>query len=86
MYYCPRLNIALTRPFPLIGFQIITELRSPEDLPCLAIDNYLTDNNRLASHRRDGNKYLSMKNRPKQTVLHTKRNDARHLQTSVHRA
>src|SRR5579862_5205768 len=35
MLYCPRLNFALTRPFPLIGFQIITEPGSLEDLPCL---------------------------------------------------
>jgi hypothetical protein len=34
MFYCPRLNFALTRLFPLIGFQIITELSSPEDSPC----------------------------------------------------
>src|SRR5688572_3972484 len=34
MFYCPRLNFAFARLFPLIGFQIITELGSPEDSPC----------------------------------------------------
>jgi hypothetical protein len=29
------MNLALTRLFPLIGFQIITESSSLEDLPCL---------------------------------------------------
>ncbi|HXR05559.1 MAG TPA: hypothetical protein VN836_12715 [Verrucomicrobiae bacterium] len=38
MFYCPRLNFASTRLFPLIGFQIITEPGSPEDLPCLERD------------------------------------------------
>ncbi|HYT60629.1 MAG TPA: hypothetical protein VEL06_10680, partial [Haliangiales bacterium] len=31
-------NAALTRLFPTIGFQIITELCSPEDFPCRGID------------------------------------------------
>src|SRR2546426_226178 len=37
MPYCPT-NAALTRLFPTIGFQIITEPSSPEDLPCRGID------------------------------------------------
>ena len=39
MFNCPRLNFAFTRLFPFIGFQIITEPSSLEDLPCLERDN-----------------------------------------------
>jgi hypothetical protein len=55
MFYCPRLNFAFARLFPLIGFQIITEPGSPEDLPCLERDK---PSNRRTQHdgfRRNGN-------------------------------
>lgn len=38
MFNCTGPNFALTRLFPLIGFQIITERSSLEDLPCLERD------------------------------------------------
>ena len=49
MFYCPRLYCALTRLFPLTGFQIITEPSSPEDLPCLERDKRSI---RQRNHRR----------------------------------
>src|SRR5437764_1427354 len=36
--FLSRLTLAFTRLFPPIGFQIITELSSPEDLPCRGSD------------------------------------------------
>jgi hypothetical protein len=36
--YCLGLSKALTRLFPIIGFQIITETSSPEDLPGIERD------------------------------------------------
>jgi len=51
MTFCPRLNFALTRLFPVVGFQIITELRSPEDSPCLGETSYLTDARRMPRFR-----------------------------------
>jgi hypothetical protein len=38
MFYCRGLYLALTRLFPSIGFQIIIEQRSLEDLPSLERD------------------------------------------------
>ena len=38
MYTVPRLSFPFPRLFPNVGFKIITELSSPEDLPCLEID------------------------------------------------
>ncbi len=40
MFYCTRLDFAFTRLFPIIGFQIITETSSLEDLPCLERDKH----------------------------------------------
>jgi hypothetical protein len=37
------IQFALTRLFPFIGFQIITEPGSLEDLPCLERDKHLSD-------------------------------------------
>src|SRR5439155_24587877 len=38
MYTVPRLSFPFPRLFPNVEFKIITELSSPEDLPCLEID------------------------------------------------
>jgi hypothetical protein len=48
MTNCPGLNFALTRLFPFIGFQIITEPGSLEDFPCLERDKQLPDTVTLA--------------------------------------
>ena len=53
MFYCTGPNrtepkFALTRLFPLIGFQIITEQRSLEDLPCLKKHKFPSDNSIVA--------------------------------------
>src|ERR1700722_13354047 len=42
MFNCPRLTVSFTRLFPNFGFKIITELSSPEDLPCLESDKLST--------------------------------------------
>ncbi|MCU0787883.1 MAG: hypothetical protein MUC91_06790, partial [Verrucomicrobia bacterium] len=65
MFYCPRLNIALTRLFPIIGFQTITELSSPEDFPRLGESSYLIDFSSLTGFSRIATtivKYLSERN------------------------
>jgi hypothetical protein len=45
----------LTRLFPRIGFQIITETSSPEDSPCLESKNDLLDSAEYSSYRRNCN-------------------------------
>ncbi len=43
MFFLSETELALTRLFPLIGFQIITESSSLEDLPCLERASHLSD-------------------------------------------
>ena len=38
MFTCPRLTVPFSRLIPTIGFKIITEPSSLEDLPCLESD------------------------------------------------
>jgi hypothetical protein len=52
MFYCPRLDFAFIRLFPVFGFQIITETSSLEDLPCLERDKHLSDASTLTGFRR----------------------------------
>ena len=52
MFYCPRLT-PLSRLFPTIGFQIITEPSSPEDLPCRGSDKLsILDNRTMTVSRK----------------------------------
>jgi hypothetical protein len=58
MFFVPKLTFFLIRLFPLIGFQIITELNSLEDLPCLEIDKRYLRRMHNRRFRRNSNKYL----------------------------
>ena len=57
MFYCPRLDFAFTRLFPIIGFQIITETSSLEDLPCLERDKHSIRLNHSDRFPQLGNNY-----------------------------
>jgi len=46
--------------FPKTGFQIITELSSPEDPPCLGRTSYPTDMPTLVCFGRRRNSYLQI--------------------------
>ena len=60
MFYCPRLNFAFARLFPLIGFQIITEPGSLEDSPCLERDKLSNRPVKYGWFQRDGNNYRQL--------------------------
>jgi hypothetical protein len=48
MFKCPQTTLYYSMLFPSVGFQIITERGSPEDLPCLgSVTSYLLDGTRM---------------------------------------
>jgi hypothetical protein len=51
-------RLILRRLFPTVGFQIIIELRSTEDLPCLEIDKLSKTTRRLRFGRNNANLHL----------------------------
>jgi len=58
MFNCPGPDLALTRLFPFVGFQIITEPGSLEDLPCLERDKRSIRHNHADRFRGDSNCYF----------------------------
>jgi hypothetical protein len=59
MFYCPT-NRTFHRLFPNIGFKIITEPGSLEDLPCLERDKLSNRPAQYDGFRRDGNTYRQL--------------------------